>query len=67
MTAAWGGKLVAGLTDRGLSLAETDVANCLLRAYEAPDPADEPKYRQYFEKMSDLANAIQAEKVRRVE
>lgn len=70
---AYGGKPIASLTDHQLALAEDDVANCLLRAYEAPASAavqvsenglvtDSGRYGKYFESLSDLAAAIQAEK-----
>lgn len=65
MTARWAGKLLTDLTDKLLSMAEDDVGNCLLRAYDAPDVPHDPKYRDYFDKMSVLANAIAAEKERR--
>jgi hypothetical protein len=73
----YGGKSIARLTDRQLAIAETDVANCLLRAYAAPATGavqldaqgnamtDRSRYGVYFARMSDLANAIQAEKGRR--
>jgi len=65
MSASWGGKPLADLSDKILLIAEADVANCLIRAYDAPDVPHEPKYRVYFDKMSALANAIAAEKVKR--
>lgn len=58
----YGGKQISALSDAALDLAETDVGNCLLRAQASPD---KDRYNAYFDRMSDLANAIQAEKQRR--
>jgi hypothetical protein len=70
----YGGKLITDLTDRQLALAEEDVANCLLRAFAAPEIApvqsgeggpDKGRYGAYFESMKEMALAIHAEKERR--
>jgi hypothetical protein len=72
----YGGKAIASLTDRQLLIAEEDVANCLLRAYQSPASApvqmgedgpvtDKGRYGAYFDKMSAPVNAIHAEKERR--
>jgi hypothetical protein len=57
-------KLISTMSDRELDLAEEDIANCLLRAYEAPK---DEKYVRYFEGLSGQANAIQVEKGRRAQ
>lgn len=71
---SYGGKRIADLTDRHLEIAENDVAGQLLHAFEAPalapvppsgEGADKGRYAQHFNRLSDLANAIRAEKLRR--
>lgn len=58
----YGGKPITSLTDAVLAIAETDIANCLSRAFGS---SDEPKYNAYFESLSAMALEVEAEKQRR--